>query len=636
MNRFIPLTLSLFCLLASTASAQTTYHWLNTSGGSYHTAGNWTPAGGPPLVNDSARFSLNQTYTVTFGNNGTQTKDFQVRGGNVTFQYFGTTAHHFWGGSSTNYVGPQSGDAATSATLNLTNMFNNPMMGHHLVVGNTAGKTGTLNIHGNGWWKGYATSDVLVGTLGTGNLNISTVGIAQKSLLEAFNIALGHSGGTGVGTVSGLNASMTANNILTVGQFANSLGSLTISNQGKVNVGQSLYVGVSSDKDNAVTVTGDGSELVLGSQVTRIGFGGKGRLWVLDGGKVTNTSSLMEIGSLSGGQGALAVSGSGSHFNSTGNQILSVGTSAQGDLDIVGGGKVDVHRLSLGTENSGVGKLVVSGNGSVLNLNGAGINYIGEQGTGQATVSNGGQINAAGALAIGGFHESSLTIQSGGKVFSQAGYVGGPSGLSGSSVTVTGDGSLWSNTFGVDVGSTQSTELNVLNGGQVISSGGRLGLFTGSQGTVTVSGNGSHWDVGNDGLLIGQSGQGTLSILNGGTVTNKNVSVGVNSVGSGVVKVSGPDATWNVNGLASIGNSGNGTLIVENGAKMFKSIDADLRVGMGDTAVGVMKVTGSGSEVSIGGGAPFGPILDIGVFGTGTLEVTNGGLIYGGGGRLGG
>ena len=195
------------------ARGQTTYHWLNTSGGSYHTAGNWTPVGGPPLFNDSAWFSISPTYNVTFSNNGTQTKDFQVRGGNVTFQYFGTTAQHFWGGSSTNYVGPQAGDAATSATLNLTNMFNNPMMGHHLVVGNTAGKTGTLNIHGNGWWKGYATSNVTVGTVGTGNLNVTTVGILQKSILEANNIILGQSGGTG-GTVSGLNASMTANNVL--------------------------------------------------------------------------------------------------------------------------------------------------------------------------------------------------------------------------------------------------------------------------------------------------------------------------------------------------------------------------------------------------------------------------------------
>ncbi len=147
--------------LALNVSAQTTFFWLNTSGGSYHTSSNWTPSGGPPLFDDHARFSLNNTYTVNFSNVGTQTDHFQVRGGNVTFAYLNPNTQHFWNGNNTNYVGPQAGDTATTATLNLTNMFFNPMLGTNLVVGNTAGKTGTLNIHSNGHWKGFQVMTLL-------------------------------------------------------------------------------------------------------------------------------------------------------------------------------------------------------------------------------------------------------------------------------------------------------------------------------------------------------------------------------------------------------------------------------------------------------------------------------------------
>ena len=157
-KRWLPFSLFMACsglASASTTYRQDTFHWLNTSGGSYHTAGNWTPSGGPPLFDDFARFGLSSTYGVSFANNGTQTIDFRVTNGNVTFSYLNTTAIHNWGSAGTNIVGPAAGDANSSATLNLINMFNNPMRGGNLIIGQAAGKTATLNIFSNGHWQGW-------------------------------------------------------------------------------------------------------------------------------------------------------------------------------------------------------------------------------------------------------------------------------------------------------------------------------------------------------------------------------------------------------------------------------------------------------------------------------------------------
>jgi T5SS/PEP-CTERM-associated repeat protein len=630
MNRFFHTALLLTLLSAGTSSAQTTYHWLNTSGGSYHTAGNWTPAGGPPLVNDTARFSLSQTYNVTFTNVGTQSRQFEVRGGNVTFQYFGATAQHFWHGSGTNIVGPQAGDSATSATLNLTSMFNNPMMGHHLIVGNTAGKTGTMNIHGNGWWKGYSSSDVTVGSAGTGNLNVTTVGILQKSILEANNITFG-GGGTGNGTVSGLNASMTANNVLSVGSAPDGLGTLTISNQGKVNVADSLFVGANSFNDNKVTVSGSGSELVLGNDTMQIGFGGKGTLRVENGGKVTNSNgSSMSIGSPAGSQGLLQVTGANSHFLSTGTQAISVGSSGSGQVSVTNGGLLEVANMRLGQQASGSGSLVVDGNGSLVNLHGSDSNFIGQSGTGQLTVSNGAVLSSSGGLFAGTNNVGTIDVTSGGKIYAESGRVGVGS-VAGSKATIDGSGSLWSMTGGVDVGWSSTAEMFVTNGGQVITNGGRLGVSNEGHGIANLQGAGTHWNTSGPGeFVLGQSGQGTLSISQGALMSSRGVTFGSEADGNGAALVTGAGSQWSVSDGMALGYSGHGNLNLTNSGKLAMGNNAWLRLGHQANATGNLNISGNGSQVTLGSGG----LLTVGLLGSGNVSVTGGGKIEGGTGTI--
>lgn len=52
---------------AREARAQVLYDWIDSGGGSYHTAANWFPgAGAPPGPNDGAAFGLPAAYTVSF------------------------------------------------------------------------------------------------------------------------------------------------------------------------------------------------------------------------------------------------------------------------------------------------------------------------------------------------------------------------------------------------------------------------------------------------------------------------------------------------------------------------------------------------------------------------------------------
>src|SRR5438067_1978707 len=71
---------------------------------------------------------------------------------------------------------------------------------------------------------------------------------------------------------------------------------------------------------------------------------------------------------------------------------------------------------------------------------------------------------------------------------------------------------------GLVVGSLGSGTLTITNGGTVSNLGGLVGSFAGATGAVTVSGAGSTW-TNTTGLDIGYFGSGTVAITHGGIVT---------------------------------------------------------------------------------------------------------------------
>jgi fibronectin-binding autotransporter adhesin len=138
--------------------------------------------------------------------------------------------------------------------------------------------------------------------------------------------------------------------------------------------------------------------------------------------------------------------------------------------------------------------------------------------------------------------------------------------------------------------------------------------------TVSVPGTqASPWNIGNS-LTVGSTGEGSLSITSGGTVTNTNGQIGVNDGSSGTVMVTGPNANWTNSGNLFVGYGGEGTLTIANGGTVSSTLSAF--IGRSATGVGSVTVTGAGSSLSSNPGGIF-----VGYGGTGSLEVLDGATV---------
>lgn len=152
------------------------------------------------------------------------------------------------------------------------------------------------------------------------------------------------------------------------------------------------------------------------------------------------------------------------------------------------------------------------------------------------------------------------------------------------------------------VGDTGVGSLSIENGGTVSSVSGVLG-YPGGTGSVTVtgsdgSGNASSWSMTSD-LTLGWVGTADLAVLNGGQVSNQNGHVGRDG-GSATATVSGVDSqgnasTWTNNSTLAVGFGGTGTLLIQNGG-VARSESGTIGGGTGlasGTSTGTVTVTGS-------------------------------------------
>ncbi|GAH17853.1 unnamed protein product, partial [marine sediment metagenome] len=137
-----------------------------------------------------------------------------------------------------------------------------------------------------------------------------------------------------------------------------------------------------------------------------------------------------------------------------------------------------------------------------------------------------------------------------------------------------------------------SGSLTIQNGGVVSNTDGFIGKKLGGSGTVTVdgsdpNGNASTWtNSGN--LTVGDLGTGTLDIQNGGTVSNMEASIGDQSGGNGSVTVDGVASTWTSSGPLFVGLAGTGSLTIQNGGQ----VDVALTTTIG--SLGTLSINGSG------------------------------------------
>ena len=186
-----------------------------------------------------------------------------------------------------------------------------------------------------------------------------------------------------------------------------------------------------------------------------------------------------------------------------------------------------------------------------------------------------GESGMTGHLGAGYKGNGSLSVQGGITVGSDVGLIGFSSGSTGV-VTVDGAGSTWTNVYSLWVGQDGSGTLNITNGGTVSNNwDGRIGVYSGSTGVVMVDGAGSTLTFGGF-FQVGGGGSGTLNITNGASVSNSNEEYegdyagssaigGYDSGATGIVTVDGAGSTWTNSGYLNVGNSGSGTLNITDG-----------------------------------------------------------------------
>jgi T5SS/PEP-CTERM-associated repeat protein len=309
----------------------------------------------------------------------------------------------------------------------------------------------------------------------------------------------------------------------------------------------SLHLGYAGGNSGAGTHTVSSAQSLTVGEDFVVGYDASGTLGITGGGDVSSTDGY--LGYSSGGGGTVTVDGIGSIWtNSSG---LYVGYEGTGVLNVTDGGAVSSTDAYLGYSSGAGGTVTVDGTGSTW-TNSSGL-YVGGSdtsagGTGLLTVQNHGTVDArsllkiwgsgtvnvttgnlfagiagrsprrseTGWLVIGCDGTGAMSIVGGGSVSNVWGYIGWASGSDGT-VTVDGEGSTWTNSGRLRVGDYGKGELNVLNGGRVSSLYGNIGGYGGLGSMVTVDGEGSIWTNSNS-LSLGMSVASTLNVQNGGEI----------------------------------------------------------------------------------------------------------------------
>ncbi|WP_186371690.1 autotransporter outer membrane beta-barrel domain-containing protein [Yersinia alsatica] len=227
--------------------------------------------------------------------------------------------------------------------------------------------------------------------------------------------------------------------------------------------------------------------------------------------------------------------------------------------------------------------------------------YIGDSGSGELNIINGGTASTVGQVIIGNQLNSTGTA------------------------TISGAGSSWTQSAqSIWIGYAGTGVLNILDGG-VLSSGDSdpyhwvsIGGDPEGHGTVNISGAGSQW-VSNEQLVFGVSGTGVLNITDGGALYNEEGQLGSYASGLGIATVSGPGSIWEMTEKFGIGVSGTGILSILDGG-VVSNTDAGL-IGTKVGSHGTVLVSGNGSQWINES------MLVIGLQGTGTLNINDGGVV---------
>lgn len=215
-------------------------------------------------------------------------------------------------------------------------------------------------------------------------------------------------------------------------------------------------------------------------------------------------------------------------------------------------------------------------------------------------------------LGNGSGSESVLEITASGQVSNTAAVVGQTSD---GSVVVSGSGSHWLNAGTLEIGAGDGVVagLLVVNGGTVDSDAALIG-GAGSTADVTLMGSGTHWDI--DGVLrVGDEGAATLLVRDGAEAEASALQIAADDGGSASVTISGSGLTSRGNGY--IGGAGTNSLTVENGGRLSSG---GMQITGTEGNAATVTVTGENSVWEAQSGS-----VVVGDFSDGRLNVLEGG-----------
>lgn len=322
------------------------------------------------------------------------------------------------------------------------------------------------------------------------------------------------------------------------------------------------WLGALPDNTRDVVVNGTTTAVITGGGTgsagnLRIGEGAEGSLSIEDGSLQAYHTTI----GMDGGTGRLSVIGSTASFNSL--TAISLGIDGNGELEILDGGTVTSNQGIIGDAFGSEGTVTIDGAGSnwSTRIEGAGM-FVGYGGKGTLIVSNGGSVNTNGTwLGYWPDSEGKLVVTGAGSSYTDEGdmYVGrGGSGTveisdgafveifnslyvgygGKGNVTVDGTDTALQVHGGVVVTSAGEDGFVVSGGAKVESSTGYIDTGAGIEGTATVTGAGSSWVMGVDGLTIGLEGGGALTVTDGGHVEAAQIYLGMREGASGALTVS--------------------------------------------------------------------------------------------------
>lgn len=361
-----------------------------------------------------------------------------------------------------------------------------------------------------------------------------------------------------------------------------------------------------------------------------VGWYGTGVLNILAGGNASLTTiTTSVIGGNENSKGTVNVLGGTWRLYDSGNNArpLNVGQSGTGMLNIKQKGHVDGGYLRLGTQAVGVGMVNVEGEDSVLTTE---LFEIGSYGTGSLNITDKAYVTSS-IVAILGYqtgsngqvvvekggewliknNDSSIEFQIGNQGTGEATIREG--GLITAENTIIGGNATGIGTLNVQDQDSVITVRRLYNGyfgnGTVnISNNGLInnkeyslvGVQDGSHGVVNVTDKG-HWNFLGTGeafryIYIGDAGDGELNVSSEGKVDSGIITAGMKETGTGNITVKDKNSVITNLGT-NLGYDGHGEMNISNEGLVVSNGGSSL--GYGETGVGKVSITTGGCGRSI-------------------------------------